>query len=41
MIVIAAGQRVGDRYLLDRRIAIGGMGEVWGASDSLLAAAWR
>ena len=36
MIVIAAGQRVGDRYLLDRRIAIGGMGEVWEASDSLL-----
>jgi serine/threonine protein kinase len=36
MIVIAAGQRVGDRYQLDRRIAVGGMGEVWEASDNRL-----
>ena len=36
MIVIAAGQRIGDRYQLDRRIAVGGMGEVWEASDKLL-----
>ena len=33
MIVLAAGQHLGDRYQLDRRIAVGGMGEVWEASD--------
>ena len=36
MIVLAAGQHIGDRYQLDRRIAVGGMGEVWEASDSRL-----
>ena len=33
MTVLAAGQRIADRYQLDRRIAVGGMGEVWEASD--------
>jgi serine/threonine protein kinase len=33
VIVLAAGQHLGDRYQLDRRIAVGGMGEVWEASD--------
>jgi eukaryotic-like serine/threonine-protein kinase len=36
VIVLAAGQHIGDRYQLDRRIAVGGMGEVWEASDSRL-----
>jgi eukaryotic-like serine/threonine-protein kinase len=36
MIVLAAGQSIADRYKLDRRIAVGGMGEVWEASDSRL-----
>ena len=36
MIVLAAGQHIGDRYQLDRRIAVGGMGEVWEASDNRL-----
>ncbi|HVH24406.1 MAG TPA: serine/threonine-protein kinase, partial [Pseudonocardia sp.] len=31
--MLAAGQHLGDRYQLDRRIAVGGMGEVWEASD--------
>jgi serine/threonine protein kinase len=30
---LAAGQRIADRYELGRRIAVGGMGEVWEASD--------
>jgi eukaryotic-like serine/threonine-protein kinase len=34
--VLAAGQHIADRYLLDRRIAVGGMGEVWEASDTRL-----
>jgi hypothetical protein len=34
--VLAAGQRIADRYQLDRRIAVGGMGEVWEASDTRL-----
>ena len=36
MTVLAAGQRIADRYQLDRRIAVGGMGEVWEASDKRL-----
>jgi eukaryotic-like serine/threonine-protein kinase len=36
MNVLAAGQRIADRYQLDRRIAVGGMGEVWEASDTRL-----
>ena len=36
VIVLAAGQHIADRYQLDRRIAVGGMGEVWEASDNRL-----
>jgi serine/threonine-protein kinase len=32
----AAGTRLGDRYLLEARIAVGGMGEVWSAQDEVL-----
>ncbi|WP_417715030.1 protein kinase domain-containing protein [Pseudonocardia sp. GCM10023141] len=34
--MLAAGQKIADRYLLERRIAVGGMGEVWEASDTRL-----
>jgi eukaryotic-like serine/threonine-protein kinase len=34
--VLAAGQLIADRYQLDRRIAVGGMGEVWQATDTRL-----
>src|SRR5436853_338275 len=30
------GQMLGDRYRLDDRIAAGGMGEVWQATDTVL-----
>lgn len=33
MTPLAAGQKIAARYLLERRIAVGGMGEVWEASD--------
>jgi eukaryotic-like serine/threonine-protein kinase len=36
VIVLAAGQKIADRYQLERRIAVGGMGEVWEASDTRL-----
>jgi eukaryotic-like serine/threonine-protein kinase len=36
MTILAAGQQIADRYQLDRRIAVGGMGEVWEASDTRL-----
>jgi eukaryotic-like serine/threonine-protein kinase len=36
MNVLVAGQKIADRYQLDRRIAVGGMGEVWEASDTRL-----
>ena len=32
----ATGSLIGDRYRLGRRIAVGGMGEVWEAEDSRL-----
>jgi serine/threonine-protein kinase len=31
--VISAGTVLGERYRLDTRIAIGGMGEVWSAGS--------
>lgn len=34
--MIAAGQLLAERYRLDSRIAVGGMGEVWQASDTRL-----
>ena len=34
---LAQDTLLGDRYRLDRRIAIGGMGEVWRASDTVLS----
>jgi serine/threonine protein kinase len=34
--VISAGTVLGERYRLDTRIAIGGMGEVWSAQDETL-----
>jgi serine/threonine-protein kinase len=34
--VLAAGQLIADRYQLDRRIAVGGMGEVWQSTDTRL-----
>ncbi|WP_240157568.1 serine/threonine-protein kinase [Pseudonocardia broussonetiae] len=36
MRALAAGLLIADRYQLDRRIAVGGMGEVWEASDTRL-----
>ncbi|RZT83285.1 serine/threonine protein kinase [Pseudonocardia sediminis] len=36
MSVLAAGQLISERYQLDRRIAVGGMGEVWEAKDTRL-----
>lgn len=34
--ILAAGQLIAERYELERRIAVGGMGEVWEASDTRL-----
>ena len=36
---LAAGLLIAERYLLERRIAVGGMGEVWEASDQRLGRA--
>ncbi|WP_374228787.1 protein kinase [Pseudonocardia sp. ICBG162] len=36
MSALSAGQLISERYQLDRRIAVGGMGEVWEASDTRL-----
>ncbi|TCK27467.1 serine/threonine-protein kinase [Pseudonocardia endophytica] len=36
MSALATGQLISDRYRLDRRIAVGGMGEVWEAQDTRL-----
>jgi serine/threonine-protein kinase len=33
---LTSGQLLADRYRLDRRIAVGGMGEVWDAADTRL-----
>ena len=37
MTALSIGQLIADRYRLMRRIAVGGMGEVWEASDTRLA----
>jgi len=34
--LLVAGQLIGNRYELDHRIAVGGMGEVWEAADNRL-----
>ncbi|MBW0106864.1 serine/threonine protein kinase, partial [Pseudonocardia sp. KRD-291] len=36
MSILTAGQLISERYQLDRRIAVGGMGEVWEAQDTRL-----
>ena len=36
MVPLAQDTLLGHRYRLSRRIAIGGMGEVWSAEDTVL-----
>ena len=36
MSMLTSGQLLADRYRLSRRIAVGGMGEVWEAADTRL-----
>jgi serine/threonine protein kinase len=35
-VITNAGQRLGERYVLQERLAVGGMGEVWSAVDEVL-----
>jgi serine/threonine protein kinase len=34
--ITSSGQRLGERYVLSERLAVGGMGEVWSAVDEVL-----
>jgi eukaryotic-like serine/threonine-protein kinase len=34
--ITSSGQRLGQRYVLSERLAVGGMGEVWSATDEVL-----
>jgi serine/threonine protein kinase len=34
--ITSSGQRLGERYVLQERLAVGGMGEVWSAVDEVL-----
>ncbi|HST83874.1 MAG TPA: serine/threonine-protein kinase, partial [Kineosporiaceae bacterium] len=34
--ITSSGQRLGERYVLQDRLAVGGMGEVWSAVDEVL-----
>jgi serine/threonine-protein kinase len=34
--ITSSGQRLGERYVLSERLAVGGMGEVWSATDVVL-----
>jgi eukaryotic-like serine/threonine-protein kinase len=34
--ITSSGQRLGERYVLSERLAVGGMGEVWSATDEVL-----
>jgi hypothetical protein len=35
-VITGSGHRLGDRYVLEERLAVGGMGEVWRAKDEVL-----
>jgi serine/threonine protein kinase len=35
-VITGSGHRLGDRYVLEERLAVGGMGEVWRARDEVL-----
>jgi hypothetical protein len=34
--ITSSGLRLGERYVLQERLAVGGMGEVWSALDEVL-----